>query len=121
MSRGIGANAKLYRDDDVAVIYKYRDYDLNDSRCGNEEQIYDGTLTIKKSCFDDLEMNEEIVKQPLMYEEMITDGRVKIENCGSCCELTKEDIDMLAVRIMVRIFERYKEDGKLPESVSYNV
>lgn len=59
MSRGIGAHANLVLQDDKAVIYEYGGYNLNEEKYRNEAHIYDGTITIQRSCFLEAEIHEK--------------------------------------------------------------
>lgn len=51
MSKGIGTNANLIFQDDTTIIYEYGNYNLNEEDLKDSNHIYDGTITIQKSCF----------------------------------------------------------------------
>ena len=98
MSRGIGAYANLILQDDNTVIYEYGGYNLNEEKYRNEAHIYDGTITIQRSCFLKPEIHEKIKKMPngkkkpvdkrvtveVDYPRYIEDGLIVIENCSNC-------------------------------------
>jgi hypothetical protein len=136
MSRGFGAHADLVAQDNETVIYRYGSYNLNEPEFRNENHIYDGTITIFRSCFAEPEIHEKIKKMPsgrkklitkrvlvnVDYPQMIRDGRIVIENCRNCWHRTADDdIDVMACHILFKLFRQYQEEGKMPEYVSYNV
>ncbi len=51
MSKGIGTNANLIFQDDTTIIYEYGNYNLNEEDLKDSNHIYDGTITIQRSCF----------------------------------------------------------------------
>ncbi len=137
MSRGIGAYANLILQDDNTVIYEYGGYNLNEEKYRNEAHIYDGTITIQRSCFLEPEIHEKIKKMPngkkkpvdkrvtveVDYPRYIEDGLIVIENCSNCWKTTNDEkyIDIMALHILYYLFLRYQEQGKMPEYISYNV
>lgn len=54
---------------------------------------------------------------------MIADGLIVVENCSNCWETTNDErqIDFMALHILFVLFDQYQEEGKIPESISYNV
>lgn len=136
MSRGIGARANLVLEDEKTVMYEYGGYNLNEPEYGNENHIYDGTITISRDCFAEPEIHEKLKKMPggrkkliikripvsVDYPKMISDGRIVIENCSNCWRCTPdENIDVMALHILFYLFRQYQEEGKMPEYISYNV
>lgn len=97
MSRGFGAHADLVAQDNETVIYQYGGYNLNEPEFENEKQLYDGLITISRSCFAEPEIHEKLKKMPsgrkklitkripvsVDYPQMISDGRIIIENCSN--------------------------------------
>ena len=137
MSKGIGAYAEIVSEDETTVKYKYGGYNLNDPKYKNEEHLYDGTITIRKDCFVEPEIHEKIRKQPngkkklivkripvdVDYPGMIEDERITIENCSNCWHTTEGDlkIDVMVLHLLFWLFRKYQEEGKNPDSISYNV
>lgn len=136
MSRGIGARANLVLEDEKTVMYEYGAYNLNEPEYRNEDHVYDGTITISHDCFAEPEIHAKLKKMPsgrkkliikripvsVDYPQMISDGRIIIENCSNCWQCTPdENIDVMALHILFYLFRQYQEDGKMPEYISYNV
>lgn len=137
MSRGIGAHANLVFQDDKTVIYEYGGYNLNEEEFRNETHIYDGTITIQRSCFLEPEIHEKLKKMPggkkklvtkripvaTDYSKYIEDGLIVVENCSNCWKTTDDEkrIDVMALHVLFFLFLRYQEQGTLPEYISYNV
>ena len=111
MSRGFGAHADLVAQDNEIVIYQYGGYNLNEPEFRNEKHLYDGLITISRSCFAEPEIHEKLKKMPsgrkklitkripvsVDYPQMISDGRIIIENCSNCWHRTPDGIDVIAV------------------------
>ena len=136
MSKGIGAYANKIAEDAHTVIYEYGGYNLNDPEYLNEDHIYDGTITIQRECFAEPEIHEKLKKMPsgkkkliikripvsIHYGEMIKDGRIVVENCSNCWRTTDDShIDVMVGHLLFYVFLRYQEEGKIPETISYNV
>lgn len=109
MSRGIGAHANLIAQDDRVAIYEYGGYNLNDARFQNEDHVYDGLITIRRECFQKPEISK-------CFDE----GLITVENCSNCW-MEEDEIDVMALHILFRLFRFYQERGELPKHISYNV
>lgn len=137
MSLGIGAHANLIAEDKNTVIYEYGGYNLNDPRYRNEEHLFDGTITIQRDCFAEPEIHEKMKKMPsgkkklvikripvdVEYGEMLENGRILVENCSNTWRTTENElsIDVMACRLLYKIFLLYQEEGAMPKNVSLNV
>lgn len=136
MSRGMGARANLRLQDEKTIIYEYGGYNLNEDNFKNEAQICDGIIIISRNCFLEPEIHQKIEKMPSGKKKIITkrisidgdcskmikDGLIVIENCSNCWKTTDDEhIDIMALRILFKLFSKYQEEGKVPESISYNV
>ena len=137
MSRGIGAHANKIFEDSETVIYEYGVYNLNVPQYRNENQIYDGSITIPKKCFAEPEIHEKLKKMPsgrtklvtkripisVDYGKMLVDGLIEVENCSNCWQTTDDDlrIDIMALHLLFKLFNQYQEEGCVPDHISYNV
>lgn len=137
MSIGIGAIAHLILCDDKTVAYQYGSYNLNKEKFRNAERICDGCISIKRSCFVEPNIHTKIKKMPsgrkklivkrvnvsVDYANMINDGLILVENCSNCWETTsdKKHTDIVALRLLFYIFEKYQNEGAIPKYIGYNV
>lgn len=114
MSAGIGAFANKVSGDEV-IIYKYGGYNLNEVEYRNESYIDDGIITISKICFTNFKTYD--------LDEMIKLELIIIKNCSCCWHTTIDEkhIDVMALHILFRIFNKYQEERKIPENISYNI
>ena len=125
MSRGIGAHANLVLEDENTVIYEYGGYNLNKLEYRNENHICDGMITISRDCFAEPEIREKLKKMPsgrkklitkrisvdVDYPQMISDGRIVIDNCSNCWHPSPEsNIDVMALHILFYLFRQYQEN-----------
>lgn len=137
MSRGIGAYANKFLENNETVIYKYGGYNLNISEYRNENHLYDGSITISKRCFVEPEIHQKFEKMPserkklvtkripvsVDYVQMLEDGLIKVENCSNCWKTTEDDlhVDVMVCHLLFKLFYQYQEDGIILEHVTYNV
>lgn len=134
MSRGFGAFARLALQDENTVVYEYAPYNLNEPEYRNSEHIYDGLITISKDSLVEPEIHEKLKRMPsgrkklivkrirrdVDYSALLTAGKITIENSCFCWRLigTEENIGMMALQIIFRIYDHYQDEGTLPEKAS---
>ncbi len=134
MSLGYGGTCKKELEDENMVIYSYSSYNLNEEQFRNSGRIYDGTITINKSCLIEPEIHEKIKRMPsgrkklivkripkdIDISEMIEQGQLQIENSNNTWK-TLQDFDYIAISLCRLVFREYQLNGSLPEKCSYNV
>ena len=134
MSLGYGGSCKRELEDENMVIYSYSSYNLNEEQFRNSDRIYDGTITINKSCLIEPEIHEKIKRMPsgrkklivkripkdIDISEMIEQGQLQIENSNNTWK-TLQGFDYIAISLCRLIFREYQLNGSLPEKCSYNV
>ncbi|MGE9876446.1 hypothetical protein ACQQ9V_11055 [Hornefia butyriciproducens] len=137
MSIGIGAHANLIAEDKNTVMYEYGSYNLNDPQFRNENHLLDGFITMQRTCFGEPEIHEKVKKMPsgkkklvikripvdVEYGEMILDGRIVVENCSNTWRMTENELhlDVMALRLLFKIFRSYQEERTIPKVISLNV
>ncbi|MGN0677322.1 MAG: hypothetical protein ACI4K5_06220 [Ruminococcus sp.] len=115
MSRGIGAFANIIYQDEVSIIYEYGGYNLNKVDFRNDNHIKDGRITINKKCIDEYVSGE-------IYNYIIN-GLITIENCSNCWWITNDDlkIDIMAFKLLFKIFSIYEEKSTIQNQVNYDI
>ncbi|MBQ8908033.1 MAG: hypothetical protein IJY71_05560 [Clostridia bacterium] len=135
MSKGIGGSARIVMQDVNTVIYEYYAYDLDNEACRNPEHIYDGTITIDKRSLVESEIHEKLKKLPKGRKKLITKrvlcdvdfssriaaGQISVENSKFCWKFLDNDIGMIAMHLIWKIFRLYQTEGTIPETVGYHV
>lgn len=138
MSRGLGAFASLFSEDNLSVTYRYGSYDLNQEKYKNSKHIMDGYIIIQKSCFKEPEIHKKLKKIPggrkkliikkipveVDYSSMIMNNLIKIKNCSNAHDFISGEekiIDIMALHIIYYIFYRYQINGNIPKSITYDV
>lgn len=133
MSKGIAAFAECVAYDEKSVIYKYGGYNLNEEAYRNEQRIRDGMIIISRTCFAEPEIHRKIkrlsggrkktivkrIPVEIDYLPMIRDGRILIENCSHCWQCNPDGIDIIALRLLSKIFKKYQEDGAVAETILF--
>ena len=134
MSLGYGGSCKKELEDENMIIYSYSSYNLNEEQFRNPDRIYDGTITINKSCLIEPEIHEKIKRMPsgrkklivkriprsIDISEMIAQGQIQIENSKNTWKM-HQGIDYIAINLCRMICHEYQLNCILPEKCSYNV
>ena len=134
MSRGFGGSARIVLQDENAVVYEYAPFNLNEPEYRNSEHIYDGLITISKDSLVEPEIHQKLKRMPsgrkklivkrirhdVDYSALLDAGKITIENSSYCWHMvgTENNIGMMAMRIIFRIYDHYQDEGTLPETVS---
>ena len=132
MSKGIGGVAVKALEDDYTVIYSYGSYDLNRDGYQNEEHLYDGILTIRKSeriapvIHPRSRRRKERERQQVLKGSapsasvggLLEEGQVTIENSTFCTRRTPTGIDKIAVSLVGRAIAVYQATAVFPDRVS---
>ena len=137
MSKGIGTHANLIFQDDTTIIYEYGNYNLNEEDLKDSNHIYDGTITIQKSCFLEPKIHSKLNKKRngkkklitkkiiinVDYPKMLKNGSIVVKNCSQCYNTTNDEknVDIMVCHILYYLFLKYQEQGKIPRNISYNV
>lgn len=137
MSKGIGTNANLIFQDDTTIIYKYGNYNLNETELKNKNNIYDGTITIQRSCFLEPRIHnkfkkkrngkKELITKKIIinvdYPKMLKDNLIIVKNCSQCYKTINDDknIDIMVYHILYYLFLKYQEQEEIPKNISYNI
>ena len=131
MSKGIGGIGRKVLENDKIAVYEYSSYNLNDSQYRSDKQVFDGMITIEKNGLIESGMHRQIkgffnsknklIIKDISLESLLSNGKIKIENCKNCWKKSKEGYDFIALYICNDIFKIYQRDGELPEISTYNV
>lgn len=135
MSIGCGGSCRKFVEDDEFAIYEYYAYNLNEEKFANAEKIFDGFITIKKSCLVEPILQEKIKKLPsgrkkkmtkkiltdISLKKLIESGDVQIENCSHAWRFLPNGLDYAACKLCCKIFFSYQLEGKLPEKCGWHV
>ncbi len=134
MSRGFGGSARIVLQDENTVVYEYAPYNLNKPEYRNKDLVYDGLITISKDSMVEPDIHEKLKRMPsgrkklivkrirrdVDYSTLLETGKITIDNSRFCWHFigTEENIGMMAMRIIFRIYDHYQDEGVLPEKVS---
>lgn len=136
MSLGYGGVCRKALEDEETVIYTYRGKNLNLPR-GERERVeaIEGMFTIQKSALEEPEIHEKVVRGPNgrkrlvrkkithfpHIEDHIEDGTVQVDElCGVDIAFKESGRYPRCALILIRkVFERYMEDGVLPDKEGF--
>ncbi len=111
MSRGYCGYADLHQSDDTMVMYKYCCYKLDNDSYSRYRNLEDGEIYIEQNAF------VERVKRDITLGDIFETGKIQIKNASGTWSTTIEGIDIMALRILRKIFNEYQDTGKLPEHI----
>lgn len=109
MSMGYGGKAEFERESENAVAYKYSCYNLNIPGYDESREKMDGTIWIRKSAL-------EKYKAGTSLSRLLLELQIRIENASGTWQTT-EGIDIIGNRLLMKILDKYKEQGTFPERV----
>ncbi len=118
MSLGYCGRIELFCEDESAVIYRYCGENWNDhSPTRGDIHVLDGEIIIKKRCL--LQDSEDVLRRSIESGD--------IEIVKPCTSENSQGIYLgtrrmyFALRLLLKVFKRYHEDGMLPQSCSFIV
>jgi hypothetical protein len=136
MSLGIGAFAnKVFEDNDV-VSFKYGVYNMNEQELQNQSHISDGSITILKKTFVEPEIHNKIkringrkkkisirVTKEVDISGLLRNKSIAIENSRFCWKTIEDEsrADIMALRLVSKIFMQYQTDSVIPELISFDM
>lgn len=132
MSLGIGGWAELAAEDDTYAVYCYAPSNLNNPACYNREKILDGMIQIKKSSLLEPEIHEKIKHLPHGkkkkiikrirvspdFDQLLAAEDIVVENSTFCWITADNGYDLMALRLIYKIYSDYQDEGALPQKVS---
>lgn len=136
MSLGYGGVCRKALEDEGTVIYTYRGENLNLPK-GERERFaaIEGMFTIQKSTLEEPEIHEKVVRRPngrkgLVRKKIthlphidghIEDGTVQVDELCGVDVAFKESgtYPRCALILITKVFERYMEDGILPDKEGF--
>ena len=137
MSLGNEGTCKLIDQDDEIAIYAYSGANYN-GNCEEQKQHrldYDGVILIHKRCLEEPEIHTSIKRRPSgrKYESVkrithvpsiddhIRCGDIVIEK--ECCNAFRRgsasETDNIAHAVLIKIFEFYQKNGRLPDKEGF--
>lgn len=133
MSMGYGGYADLQQSDDTLVVYLYCCYNVNNDNYKHFMKFKDGELYIERDAFVEPEIHEKIkktafgrkklvvkrVKRDVPIGELFEAGKIKVKNASGTWKTTESGIDIMALKILYKMFDEYQKTGEIPEHISW--
>ena len=133
MSVGLGGYADLVAADNTLVIYKYCCYNVNNAEYKQFMEMEDGEMNIDRGAFVEPEIHVRIRKSPsggkrlvskrivqdVPIEAMIEAGKIKVMNASGTWRTTESGVDIMALKLLFKLFNEYQETGEIPGHLSW--
>lgn len=110
MSHGFTAHADLVQTNGPILVYTYSCWNLNLSGWESQRATADGEIRFNRH---DL----ELVRIPM--ELLCEAGKVIIKNASGTWQTMPPGVDIMAVRLLRKIVDHYRETGEAPEHVDW--
>ena len=131
MSIGFCASAILEMADENTLLYFYCSYNLNLDDYKEHMEKYNGEIIINRSSLVEPErytkrirrpsgkkvFEERIRKRDIDIQKLLESGDVQIVNASGAWDFF-EGYDIMAIRLVEKIFDKYQEEKDIPERVS---
>jgi hypothetical protein len=109
MSLGYIGYGRYKEENEGNLLFEYSGENWNVPHNEGDRFLYDGLISIDKSI-----LNEE------NWGKAIEEGRIQvIRECKNAFYRWEMKFDYLALRIIIHIFNEYKEKGEVPEEVCF--
>lgn len=131
MSRGFCASAMLEVADATTLLYIYCSYNLNLDDYREHMEKYNGEIIINRSSLVEPEryskrirkpsgkkvLEERIRKRDVDIEKLLDNGDIQFLNSSGAWKFA-EGYDIMALRLVEKIYDKYQEERDIPERVS---
>ena len=57
------------------------------------------------------------IKQDVPFNELFEAGKIKVKNASGTWRTTESGMDIMALKILFKLFDEYQETGELPEHI----
>ena len=129
MSIGHGAKCRIIAKNETEVVYEYACYNLNNDEHELAKESYSGLITIKKKAFFEPEIREKIKRFPngkkkklikrihknVDFDILIREKQIIIKN-SDFCWLKYLDVDIMARKLITKLFDEYQDNSIIPDS-----
>ena len=133
MSVGYGGYAHLVGADHNLVIYSYCCYNVNRPDYKHFMETEDGELYIDRDAFVEPEIHEKTVrtasgrkktvvkriKRDVHFDELLENGKIKVKNASGMWQTADSGVDIMALKILIELFNEYQENGGFPEMINW--
>ena len=131
MSMGYCGSAILEMADATTLVYLYCSYNLNLEDYKEHEEKYNGEIIINRNSLIEPDVytkrirrpsgkkvfEERIRKKDIDIQKLLENGDVKIVNSSGAWQFFN-GYDIMAIRLVEKIFDKYQEERDVPEMVS---
>lgn len=133
VSIGYGGYAHLVQADETLVIYTCCCYNVNLPDYKRFMEIEDGELYIDRDAFVEPEIHKKIKKtssgkkkkitkrilRDVPLGELFETKKIRVKNASGTWKTMESGIDMMACKILFKMFNEYQEAGKLPDKIGW--
>ena len=132
MSMGYCASCRKVSENEREILYEYTCYNIGEINWEGSREAFDGVILIKKAALVEPVIHENFkntsngkklvskrVHVDVSMSELISSGRIRIENCSGTWQITDGGMDIMALRLVRKLFSEYQNKGAMPEKTSF--
>ena len=132
MSLGYGGYMDLVADDGSTLMYTYCCYNINHTDYKKHMELADGEIIISRNALIEPEIHSKIkkqsngrkcivekrVKQDVPLEHLIDSGKITVKNASGTWYTNADGIDVIALKMLLKLFNEYQDTGIIPKHIS---
>lgn len=132
MSIGYGAHAFLIASDDAMLLYNYGCFDIDDPNYTDAVKTLDGEISIERDALVEPSIHLKIKKMPsgrkreivkrvpieVDYNKLFESGKITVKNAGATWKTLESGVDVMAFKVIFKLFNEYQETGEIPEIIT---
>lgn len=131
MSIGYGGYMDLAADDNTTLIYTYCCYNVNSDDYKKYMELADGEIVIAKNALIEPEICskkipgsrksiiKERIRREIPLEELFASGMITVKNAAGTWCTNSDGIDIMAVKMLFKLFNEYRGTGKIPKHIGW--
>ena len=132
MSMGFGGYMNLLESDDTFLIYSYCCYNLNNENFREMKEKEDGEIYITRESLVEPEIHQKLKRMPSGRKKLIVkrihkdfsmrdlfqEGCITVKNASGTWKTNADGIDIMACRLIYKLFYEYQDSGIVPNCIS---
>ena len=133
MSRGFGGYMDLVANDSTTLMYTYCCYNVNNDDYKKYMGLADGEIVISRDALVEPDIHSKLKKMPsgrkriiekrvrqdVPWEDLFSNGRVTVKNASGTWQTNSAGVDIMAFKMLFKLFNEYQDTGEIPEHISW--
>lgn len=133
MSMGYGGYMDLVANDSTTLMYTYCCYNVSNDDYKKYKGLADGEIVILRNALVEPEIHSKLKKMPsghkrivekrvrqeVPWADLLTSGMIIVKNASGTWCTNSAGIDIMAFKMLFKLFNSYQDTGEIPEHISW--